>query len=90
MRSNSAAVPFPTLPRATAAPPRRRSNSEVRTREYLTPDEIEALMSGARTLGRHGHRDATLILIAYRHALRVSGFWLCDGNSSTSNLGRYT
>jgi type 1 fimbriae regulatory protein FimB/type 1 fimbriae regulatory protein FimE len=55
-----------------AAPPRRRANAEVRTREYLTPDEVERLMDAARRIGRHGHRDATLILIAYRHGLRVS------------------
>lgn len=55
-------------------PPRRRKNSELRTREYLTPDEVERLMNAARRTGRHGHRDATLILIliAYRHGLRVS------------------
>lgn len=29
-------------------------------------------MAAARKVGRHRHRDATLILIAYRHALRVS------------------
>lgn len=53
-------------------PPTRRSNSKSRSREYLTHDEVERLMKVARELGRHGHRDATLILIAYRHALRVS------------------
>ncbi len=51
---------------------RRPPNSELRSREYLTPNEVEALMAAARKVGRHGHRDATLILPAYRHGLRVS------------------
>ena len=49
----------------------RRPYKELRPREYLTPDEIERLMTAARGLGRHGHRDSTIILIGYRHALRV-------------------
>ena len=52
--------------------PRRPKNNEVHTREYLTPDEVERLMHGAGRVGRHPFRDKTLILIAYRHALRVS------------------
>jgi type 1 fimbriae regulatory protein FimB/type 1 fimbriae regulatory protein FimE len=54
-----------------AAPPRRQCNSERRPREYLTPAEVEMLMVTARKRGRYGHRDATMILIAYRHGLRV-------------------
>ena len=46
--------------------PTRRPNAEMRTREYLTPDEVEKLIAAAK-LGRHGHRDATLILVAFRH-----------------------
>src|SRR5690348_13415228 len=53
-------------------PPRKPLNSERRTREFLTPAEIEKIGEAAQGIGRHGHRDATLILIAYRHALRVS------------------
>lgn len=52
--------------------PRKPRNKEVRSREYLTEKEIEALMAATRRTGRHGHRDATLILVAYRHGLRVS------------------
>jgi integrase len=51
-------------------------NSSVRTREYLTAAEIERLMAAARKSSRYGHRDATMILIGYRHGLRASE--LCD------------
>jgi type 1 fimbriae regulatory protein FimB/type 1 fimbriae regulatory protein FimE len=45
--------------------PTRKPNAEMRTREYLTPDEVEKLIAAAK-LGRHGQRDATLILVAFR------------------------
>jgi type 1 fimbriae regulatory protein FimB/type 1 fimbriae regulatory protein FimE len=45
-------------------------NSSVR--KYLTPREVERLMNAARKSGRYGHRDATMILIAFRHGLRAS------------------
>src|SRR5438874_10257770 len=51
-------------------PPRRRPNAECRPREYLTFKEVTLLMAAARDRGRYGHRDATMILIAYRHGLR--------------------
>src|SRR5512136_2736054 len=54
-----------------APPPRRVPNRERRTREHLTPAEVERLIAAAGKVGRHGPRDATLILLAYRHGLRV-------------------
>ena len=51
--------------------PKRAKNSDLRSREYLTEHEIETLMAAARR-NRHGHRDATIILIAFRHGLRAS------------------
>ena len=52
--------------------PKRLKNNEVRSREYLTEQEVELLINAARKTGRHGQRDATLILLTYRHGLRVS------------------
>jgi integrase len=51
--------------------PKRLPNSKLRTREYLTETEIERLMKAA-TRNRWGHRDATMVLVAYRHGLRAS------------------
>ncbi|MEO8630787.1 MAG: tyrosine-type recombinase/integrase [Betaproteobacteria bacterium] len=50
----------------------RESNKALRPREYLKPDEMERLMVAAAKAGRYGHRDATLMLLTYRHGLRVS------------------
>lgn len=58
--------------RQRSKPPIKKKNAELRSREYLFPHEIEKLITAAKLLGRHGHRDATMILIAYRHGLRVS------------------
>ena len=60
-------------------------NSSVRTREYLTTAEIERLMAAARKSSRYGHRDATMILLSYRHGLRASE--LCDLQWSQVELG---
>src|SRR5262245_24747952 len=64
---------------------RMKSTSKKRTpsivnvtvkRRYLTQREIEPLMDCARKHGRYGHRDATMILVAFRHGLRASE--VCD------------
>ena len=51
--------------------PKRPPNSKLRTREYLTAAEVDRLMNAARK-NRWGHRDASMILVAYRHGLRAS------------------
>jgi type 1 fimbriae regulatory protein FimB/type 1 fimbriae regulatory protein FimE len=43
----------------------------VAPRKYLLPAEIELLMNHARKNSRYGHRDATMILITYRHGFRA-------------------
>ena len=51
-------------------PPRRRRNADVRAREYLTDSEVNRLIAVAGK-NRYGHRDATMVLVAYRHGLRA-------------------
>ena len=58
-----------------AVGPLRRPNSELRSREHLTETEVEKLIEAAKA-NRHGHRDATMLLVAYRHGLRASE--ICD------------
>src|SRR5262249_58178683 len=54
---------------------RRRPNAEYRTREYLTEHEVEQLIEAAKG-NRQGHRDGTMILLAFRHGLRAAE--VCD------------
>lgn len=56
---------------ARGKPPKRIKNAALRPREYLTQAEVEKLMQAARQRGRYGVRDALMILMAYRHGLRV-------------------
>ena len=53
------------------APPQKPRNCERRSREYLLPDEVDRLRKAAKTVGRHRTRDAAIILLMYRHGLRV-------------------
>jgi len=66
LERRSASRPGPSIP------PPRLPNSARRRREYLTPEEIEKLLQASSKVGRHGARDRTLVLLAYRHGFRVS------------------
>ena len=55
----------------------RLPNAHYPVREYLTERERErererAVDEGAAGDNRHGHRDATMILLSYRDGLRAS------------------
>jgi integrase len=67
--------------------PVRPANAELRTREYLTAKEVEKLTKATKDgRGRYADRDATLILIAFRHGLRASE--ICDLEWSQVDFGR--
>jgi type 1 fimbriae regulatory protein FimB/type 1 fimbriae regulatory protein FimE len=57
----------------------------LRTREYLTEFEVNRLIKAAKA-NRHGHRDATMILLAFRHGLRAAE--LVDLRWDQVDLGR--
>src|SRR5256885_13836456 len=69
---NGAEFPMPNQ-RRNASPP---NTVNCTVRKYLTAREIEKLMGHARKHSRYGHRDSTMILVAYRHGLRASE--VCD------------
>ena len=46
-------------------------DAHLRRRDYLNPDEVKQLLSAARS-GRHALRDHLMLLLMYRHGLRVS------------------
>ena len=60
-----------TVQLAPAGLPRRKPNAEYRSREHLTEREVGRLIEVVRG-NRWGHRDASMVLLAYRHALRAA------------------
>src|SRR6478672_6267927 len=58
-----------------------RSN---RTRKYLTQDEIDKLFSGSKSSSRNPERDYCILLLMFRHGLRVSQ--LCSIKLSDVNV----
>ncbi|MBD1863031.1 MULTISPECIES: tyrosine-type recombinase/integrase [Trichocoleus] len=49
----------------------RQPNLTYRSREYLPPREVQRLLEAAGQRGRHPLRDRTLLLLMFRHGLRV-------------------
>jgi type 1 fimbriae regulatory protein FimB/type 1 fimbriae regulatory protein FimE len=71
---------FPMTPRLKLVGPEpekrtvrkgRPPNRELRTREHLTPAEVGRLIEAAKG-NRQGHRNATMILLTFRHGLRAA------------------
>lgn len=62
---------FPFKPTLSEVSRTGRTYKQVRNREYLLPKEVERLIAAGKAT-RHGHRDSTLILLSYRHGLRVT------------------
>ena len=60
-----------TVQSAPARLPGRKPNAEYRSREHLTEHEVERLIEAMKG-NLWGHRDATMVLIAFRHGLRAS------------------
>jgi integrase len=71
MAKSAAKIMPSAIVKRTVAMPIRLKNADLRTREYLTDDEVERLAEATKA-NRHGQRDATMILVAYRHGLRAS------------------
>jgi integrase len=61
----------PTNVKRTVALPVRKPNATYRSREHLTEREVERLIEAAKD-NRWGQRDATMVLLAFRHGLRAS------------------
>ena len=74
MKNSALKLVAPTEVFRTVAPT-TRPNAELRTREHLTPGEVDTLIEAAKS-NRYGHRDATMILVAFRHGLRAAE--VCD------------
>ena len=58
-------------PKLRPLPPRKQKHDPA-VREYLRPDEVEAMVQAMRKSGRHRVRDAAIILLMFRHGLRTA------------------
>ncbi|MGG6266217.1 tyrosine-type recombinase/integrase [Leptolyngbya sp. AN03gr2] len=59
------------VPEKKGTSPNQGHEATGRSREHLTPQEMDVLLSAAKKSGRNSHRNFTMILLIYRHGLRV-------------------
>ncbi len=84
----SFSVKFKKNVKKRPGPPAKLPNLEKRSREYLTVSEVNKLIKIAKSLGRHGERDSLMILVMYRHALRVGELLDLRWDQMDLNRGR--
>jgi integrase len=80
MAKSAKVVPLKRAKRTPKSPvsgtvPNRKANDALRTRSHLTEKEVDKILKVAKQ-GRYGSRDHLMVLMAFRHGLRVSE--LCD------------
>jgi type 1 fimbriae regulatory protein FimB/type 1 fimbriae regulatory protein FimE len=63
---------IPATPATVKRKVPHRPNSDYRSRENLSEKGVGEVTAAAAAQGRHRLRDSALILIVYRHGLRVS------------------
>jgi integrase len=63
-------LPFSAKIISRPLPPLKKSSQLQR--EYLRSDEVKAMIGAAKKVGRHGVRDAAIILLMFRHGLRTA------------------
>jgi integrase len=64
-------VPSPVSGTVKKPMPNRRANDQLRGRQHLSECEVALLEKAARANNRWGHRDATMVMTAFRHGLRA-------------------
>jgi len=82
LHSTTAVTPTPETGKVS------RNYSDRRDREYLTESEVEQLQAAAGKVGRHQHRDRTIILmcVIHRHPFTIIGCYE-QRNSAAITVG---
>jgi integrase len=61
-----------TIPKIPKTMPNRKANDQLRGRQHLSEAEVARLKEAALRVNHYGHRDALMIMTAFRHGLRCA------------------